>query len=513
MQTSANTSFDLRAWAEELLTKRPERTVLIAQGKKITAAALASEVTALRAGMQESGVTSDGIVAVSCERSTTSIAAVLACWLEHAIPFLLDPRQDSDTLFKLVDALRVQGLWGGNKIDIEAARARLPYLKWHGSVGNAATLRRAHTGDSISGGFILHSAGTNGLIRALHHSGASVHWQGAALTAALRLKPEAEIWFTGTLAQASVFALGLCAAGSAEGILVLDDPAEHLAKTTRRMDSQRILLFAQAQDRAHWNAEKLLAAKAKITAVLATDFSMDEEYTSLVANATDAAVWSGYSLAEAAGFLALNLLPGVWPNDSAGRPLAGAEIYALNQEDQRCRMGEMGRLVYSGAPSPVKVTSLTFLSKSEGQKSFTQTGDWGLQDDDDFLFVEGCERTVFSRGGFLVKSGDVEVVLRNSPEIANAIVHGTPTDEIENDISAVVVPKNGTVDTAGVLEFASKSLPRYMLPEKISIIPDFARTPTGKLRRSPSLLNTKAPAKPAAETDTEAQSEVQQQTE
>lgn len=486
MTSGPGQTFMAARWVDDLLSPRSDRPLLVYQGKKVSASAMAEEVSAVRANLASSGVMADGIVAVACERTPGCVAVILACLAEGVAPFLVDPRQDFDLLCKLMDALRVQGVFGGSALDSSAVRSRLPYLKWSGETGPANTVRRpAATDATTEGGFLLHSAGTCALPRVYHHSGAAIGWQAQSLIQALRLKSGAELWFTGNLAQSPAFALGLCAVLSAGGMLVLDDPAEFLPKVTRKLDSQRILLLCQASDRQAWNAEKLLGVKAKISAVMITDFDLSEEYAQMLANATDAAVWCGYSATEAAGFLTVNSVPGVWPAESVGRPIGGAELLVHDLEDQRASADRLGRILYNGAPSPVRVVSLTFQAKGEPVRTVQATGDWGRIDANDFIYLAGCDRSVFSRGGFLVEAKAVEDGLRGLDGIAEAFVYGVPADEVEHEVNAAILPRAGSIDLNQVAAHLTDKLPRFMHPERAATVPALPYTPTGKLKRIP----------------------------
>ncbi|MBL0060384.1 MAG: acyl--CoA ligase [bacterium] len=476
--------FSAASWAFRLLTDKPDRTLLIVQGKKVSASALSEEVSLLRGALNQSGLGADHIVAVSCERSITSVAAILACFCEGSIPFLVDPRQEHELLSKLLDAVRIHGLYCGTSLDASGFKARLPYLKWVGeSDAQSASKRSAGPESNTDGGFVLHTSGTCGLPRAIQHAGSAIAWQTSALNNALRLKPAMELWYTGTLASPSVFALGLCATLSTGGILVLDEPQSQLTSISRQAENPRILLMSQSSDRSEWNAEHLLAIKTKVTSVMCTDGPLSESFAITVTQATDAPVWNGLSLTEAAGFIAINPVPGVWPADSAGRPISGAEVCIIGSEGKSVGYDHYGKLYYKNAPVPVKTVSLTFQSKSEPASSWVATGDWAKLDENDYLFITGCDKSSFYRAGFLVNAVAIEQSLRSIPNVADVIVFAAPHDEVENEVSAAIIPKNGTIDFALAIQSLSPNIPKYQLPERVSTIDAIPRTPSGKVKR------------------------------
>ena len=110
---SEQAKFSAAQWAFDLLTADSQRTLLLQDQKKISAAALHEDVSRIRASLNQAGLGQDRIVAVACERSASSLAVILACLCENISPFLIDPRQDHDVLAKLIDAVRVHGLFCG----------------------------------------------------------------------------------------------------------------------------------------------------------------------------------------------------------------------------------------------------------------------------------------------------------------------------------------------------------------------------------------------------------------
>jgi acyl-CoA synthetase (AMP-forming)/AMP-acid ligase II len=474
--------FSAARWAFDLLTETQSRTVLVCDKKKITAAALHEEVSRYRASLNQASLGQDHIVAIACDRSAASVAAILACFCEGISPFLIDPRQDHDVLAKLMDAVRIHGLYCGESIKSEMFRARLPYLKWIGdSALTLQTSRASAPEGKTDGSFMLHSSGTCGLPRALQHSCSAIEWHINSLVKSLRIKSGAELWFTGNLAQSSVFSLGFCAVLSAGGVLVLDDPASELNQSARLSGEQRFLLLSQFSDSFTWTAEKLLAIKNKVTATLTTDFSLSENFAVTISQATDAPAWNGWSLAEAAGFLTVNLVPGVWPTNSVGRPLAGAQVHCIDSGNEV--FASLGKLYYRHAPAPQKVISLTFQIKTESSRHGAPSEDWGRVDHSDFIFIEGCDKSVFYRAGFPIEAPAIEDRIASLAGVKENIVYAIPNEDVESDVAIAIVPANGKTEFTGSIDELSKSMPRYLLPQRISIVDSLARTPSGKYHR------------------------------
>jgi len=477
----APSPFSASTWVNNLLARDPERVVLVSKRRRIAAKTLSDEVEAYRSGLRAAGISAGDVVAIAAERNESAVAVWLACLADGVLPFFVDPRQDTDVLMKLLDAVRIHGLYCGDALDKASFQSRLPYLKWMGEQGVSGASSIAPLADrSDAPAFIMHSAGTCGLPRAIYHNADAITWQAKALTNALRFKPDAVVWFTGTLASAAVQSVGLFALLNCGGTLVLDDPAESLSSAART-EAQTILLLAEARDTKLWNAEKLLSIKGNVTAVLVTDNLLTEEQAQLISRATDAALWTGFYSSETAGFVAMNTVPGVWPYTSAGRAIGGAEFAVVGNDGVRCSSEAIGRLTVRDCPRPVKVTSLTFRPGNKNElQDYAVTGDWVRLDDQDFLHCEGCERSVFDKGGFQVRAMAIEEALRGVTGIEAAVVFSLPAEEIENEIAAALVPAGSQPEPVEIQDALGDQLPRFMVPTKYSIINNLRHTPSGK---------------------------------
>ncbi|MCB9357225.1 MAG: acyl--CoA ligase [Calditrichaeota bacterium] len=500
-------SFDASKWAADQIASVRNRTVLVADGREISGDELAKSCEVWRSSLLAARIEPGAVVAIAAERSPDAVALFLSCLQCGALPFFVDPRQDQNDLYKLLDAVRIQGIWCGTTLDREGIAARLPYLRWKGECeGQGGTLDSTTPSVEQASAFVLHSAGTCSLPRALFHSGAAIAWQAKALISQLRLRASLEVWFTGTLASPAVLSLGVFTVLSCGGTLVLDEPDSHLASASTS-PGQRILILAEAKDEQSWNAENLLKIKGRVNAVLHTDARLSEEFHERLSRATDASVWTGSYAAETAGFYALNTLPGVWPFESAGRPIGGASFRIFGTDGRPVLCNEIGRLAVSGTPQPQKTVSLSFKSTvaKSAEDSWWWVGDWARMDAHDFLHLEGCEGAVFEKGGFTVVSSEIEDALIRIEGIADAVAFAQPDEDLDCEVSACIVPSDGMIDAQQIPLKLLGALVRFKIPRTLSIEPNgLLRTPSGKLVRHGSNLaaNQVSQLKPLPEVKT-----------
>ena len=80
--------------------------------------------------------------------------------------------------------------------------------------------------------------------------------------------------------------------------------------------------------------------------------------------------------------------------------------------------------------------------------------------------------------GANVSPREVELVLEGFPDIAHALVFGLPHPEMEEEVTAVIVPAPGaTVDPESIRARAGTELSSYKVPTRIEIIDDESDVP------------------------------------
>ena len=112
------------------------------------------------------------------------------------------------------------------------------------------------------------------------------------------------------------------------------------------------------------------------------------------------------------------------------------------------------------------------------------TGDEGRIDDEGFLWVEGRRDDVIVTGGENVAPREVEEVLAQHPDLADAAVIGRPDPDWQNAVVAVVVPREGAAPEADALrDWCRERLAPYKVPKGFELVEELPRTSSGKLLR------------------------------
>ena len=105
------------------------------------------------------------------------------------------------------------------------------------------------------------------------------------------------------------------------------------------------------------------------------------------------------------------------------------------------------------------------------------TGDRAFIFENRPYFVGRFYEMVKSRGAN-VSPREVELVLESFPDVAHALVFGLPHPEMEEEVTAVIVPAPGrTIDVADLQARARKELSSYKVPTRIEILSEESEIP------------------------------------
>ncbi|MCM2288689.1 MAG: AMP-binding protein, partial [Sulfuritalea sp.] len=112
------------------------------------------------------------------------------------------------------------------------------------------------------------------------------------------------------------------------------------------------------------------------------------------------------------------------------------------------------------------------------------TGDMGHQDDEGYLFVDGRSKEMIISGGENIYPAEIENLLIECPDIAEASVIGRPDERWGEIVVAVVVPRaDNHLTAAQVLQLLDGRIARYKHPKEVVIVDALPKTALGKIRK------------------------------
>jgi fatty-acyl-CoA synthase len=167
---------------------------------------------------------------------------------------------------------------------------------------------------------------------------------------------------------------------------------------------------------------------------------------------------------------------------STGRALAHVQIEVRDDEGRPLPAGQSGEICVRGP----KVTKGYWKDPAKTRESFYgdwfRTGDVGHLDAEGFLFLTDRKKDMIISGGENIASSEVERVLYELPQIAEAAAIGLPDATWGERVTAVVVLKSDTSLTLDELRAHCEGrLGSFKTPKQLIVRDDLPRNPSGKV--------------------------------
>jgi fatty-acyl-CoA synthase len=163
-----------------------------------------------------------------------------------------------------------------------------------------------------------------------------------------------------------------------------------------------------------------------------------------------------------------------------GRPLPTLELEIRDPLGNPLPTGETGEIVVRGEQVAGEYLGRSALTDD----GWFPTNDSGRLDADGFLYVEGRLDDVIVRGGENMSPGEIEDVLLDHPDVAEAGVTGVPDDEWGEAVAAAVVLHPGAAAGEAELQaWVRERLRSSRTPVLIDVRTSLPYNETGKLLR------------------------------
>ena len=196
-------------------------------------------------------------------------------------------------------------------------------------------------------------------------------------------------------------------------------------------------------------------------------------------------VLSAYGLTEACGIATVSRHddpPEIIANYS-GRAIPNVEVRIADDDGNEVPRGEQGEVLIRG----YQVMTGYFDAPEQTAETidadgWLHTGDVGVMNPDGYLKITDRTKDMFIVGGFNAYPAEIESLLAEHPDIAQASVVGVPDERMGEVGYAFVVLKQGATATAGdITSWARGHMANYKAPATVEIVDALPLNASGKV--------------------------------
>jgi len=169
---------------------------------------------------------------------------------------------------------------------------------------------------------------------------------------------------------------------------------------------------------------------------------------------------------------------------STGRAALGCELRLINAFGEDVPPGTSGELLVRGRNVMLGYWRDDEANRKALAAGWFHSGDSAHADDEGFITIDGRLKDMIITGGENVSPAEVEAVLLDSPDVAQASVVGRADPRWGEKVVAVVVPQPGASLTQdSVLALFEGRLARFKHPKEVLIVEALPSTALGKVRK------------------------------
>lgn len=181
-----------------------------------------------------------------------------------------------------------------------------------------------------------------------------------------------------------------------------------------------------------------------------------------------------------------------WPSGLAGKravsdgyPFGSTTVKVIDEDEVAVTPGRQGEVVWRGPDM-----FLGYLDAEQNTGAFTsdgfgRSGDLGVLAEDGSLRISGRVKDIINRSGEKFSARDIEEALATHPRIAAVAVVASPDPRTGELVCAYIVPLGNGPTLADVREhLLAQGLATQKIPERLVVVSDLPRTPSGKVQKN-----------------------------
>ena len=162
------------------------------------------------------------------------------------------------------------------------------------------------------------------------------------------------------------------------------------------------------------------------------------------------------------------------------------EVRILDDDGKPVAAGEEGEIAARGAGMLLGYADPQQNAEAHTADGFFLTGDIGHLTPDGAVLITDRKKDIIIRGGENLSAKEIEDALHHHPAIREAAVVAMPHPRLGEGVCAFLILRESAAPPtlADIAEFTeTQQLARQKIPERIEVVTDLPRTPSGKVRK------------------------------
>ena len=180
-----------------------------------------------------------------------------------------------------------------------------------------------------------------------------------------------------------------------------------------------------------------------------------------------------------------------WRDDPELAATTDGQLYAfevkiLDDDGKELGPGEDGEIAARGPGMLLGYADTEQNIEAHTPDGYFLTGDIGQITAEGAVLITDRKKDIIIRGGENLSAKEIEDALHHHPAIKEAAVVSMPHERLGEGVCALVIPadEQAPPDLQEIASFTdSQGLARQKIPEKLVIVDDLPRTPSGKVRK------------------------------
>src|SRR5215210_1466540 len=198
-------------------------------------------------------------------------------------------------------------------------------------------------------------------------------------------------------------------------------------------------------------------------------------------------LFEGYGLSEASPVTHNNPpFLGEGREGSIGIPIPSTEARVVDVEtgETEIPIGESGELIVKGPQVMKGYLNMPEETAKAIKDGWLYTGDVAEMDEDGYFYIVDRKKDMIVASGYNVYPREIEEVLFEHPDVAEAAAIGVPDEYRGESVKAFVVKRSGATTTEEeMLAFCKERLAAYKAPKAVEFRDDLPKSAVGKLLR------------------------------